>query len=84
MAKILTGKVVSTKMQNTIVVEVFRRKAHPLYKKLMLRSKKFQVDPAGKTVALGDTVKIIETKPMSKHKYFKLMEESQPKAEKKK
>jgi small subunit ribosomal protein S17 len=75
MAKILTGKVVSTKMQNTVVVEVSRRKAHPLYKKLMLRSKKFQVDTAGKKVSLGDTVKIIETKPVSKYKYFKLMEE---------
>lgn len=75
MAKILTGKVVSTKMQNTVVVEVFRKTPHPLYKKLMLRSKKHQADTAGMTVAVGDTVRIIETKPISKNKHFKLMEE---------
>jgi small subunit ribosomal protein S17 len=75
MAKILTGKVVSTKMQDTIIVEVFRRKAHPLYKKLMLRSKKFKVANNGKTVIVGETVKIVETRPVSKDKYFKLMEE---------
>lgn len=75
MAKILTGKVVSTKMQNTVVVEVFRKTPHPLYKKLILRSKKHQADTAGKTVSVGDTVKIIETKPISKNKHFKLMED---------
>jgi len=80
MAKILTGKVVSTSMQNTIVVEVFRKKAHPLYKKLMLRSKKYKVDPAGRTVTIGETVRIIETKPMSKDKHFKLMEEKSAKS----
>lgn len=75
MAKILTGKVVSTKMKNTVVVEVFRKTPHPLYKKLMLRSKKHQVDTDGKTAEIGDTVRIIETKPISKNKHFKLMED---------
>ena len=75
MAKILTGKVVSVKMQNTVVVEVVRRTPHPLYKKLMLRSKKHQADANGRTVSVGDTVKIVETKPISKNKHFKLMEE---------
>lgn len=75
MAKILTGKVVSVKMQNTVVVEVVRRTPHPLYKKLMLRSKKHQADTNGRTVSVGDTVKIVETKPISKNKHFKLMEE---------
>ena len=75
MAKIFTGKVVSTKMQNTAVVEISRRKPHPLYKKLMLRSKKYKVDTAGKIVSVGDTVRITETKPISKDKHFRLMEE---------
>lgn len=75
MAKVLTGKVVSIKMQNTVLVEVVRRTPHPLYKKLMLRSKKHQADTNGRTVVVGDTVKIVETRPMSKNKHFKLMEE---------
>ena len=75
MAKILTGKIVSSKMLNTVVVEVFRRKAHPLYKKLVLRSKKYKVDTNGKTITVGDTVRIVETKPISKDKHFRLWEE---------
>jgi len=77
MAKILQGIVVSTKMQNTIVVEVTDRKPHPLYKKLMRHSKKFKADTKGITtnVAVGDRVKIIETVPMSKDKHFKLLVE---------
>lgn len=74
MAKVLSGKVVSTKMINTVVVEVVRRTPHPLYKKLIKRSQKFLVDPAGQSVHVGDTVSIVETKPMSKNKYFKLQE----------
>ncbi len=74
MAKILTGKVISTKMQNTVVVEVSRRVPHSLYKKLLKVNKHFNVDTAGQTVQLGDTVKIVETKPMSKTKYFAIKE----------
>lgn len=72
MAKTLTGKVISTKMQNTIVVEVSRLLPHPLYKKLLKRSKKYKVDTAGQTVEVGKRVKIVETLPMSKDKHFKL------------
>jgi small subunit ribosomal protein S17 len=74
MAKILTGKVVSTKMQNTILVEVTRFTPHKLYKKLLKRSTKFKVDPAGYEVKVGQEVKIEEIKPMSKSKYFKVAE----------
>jgi len=70
MVKTKTGTVVSTAMQNTIVIEVTRRVPHPLYKKLLKRSKKFKADSAGKTVAVGDTVVIAETKPISKDKHF--------------
>lgn len=74
MAKILTGKVVSTKMQNTILVEVTRFTPHKLYKKLLKRSTKFKVDPAGHEVKVGQEVKIAEIKPMSKEKYFRIAE----------
>jgi small subunit ribosomal protein S17 len=74
MAKVITGKVISTKMQNTIVVEVTRFVPHPLYKKLLKRSKNFKVDSNGFTVEVGRRVKIVETKPMAKDKHFKVLE----------
>ncbi|MEK7559080.1 MAG: 30S ribosomal protein S17 [Patescibacteria group bacterium] len=74
MKKTFEGKVVSLKMQNTAVVEITRRKIHPLYKRLLKRSKKYKVDTAGLTLNLGDRVKIVETRPISKNKYFKIME----------
>lgn len=74
MAKILTVKVVSIKMQNTVVVEVSRRVPHPLYKKLLKKSKHFNTDTAGKTVEVGNEVRIVETKPISKTKYFAIKE----------
>jgi len=74
MAKVLTGKVISVKMQNTAVVEVSRRVPHPLYKKLLKKGKHFNVDTAGQTVAVGNEVRIAETKPISKTKYFAIKE----------
>jgi small subunit ribosomal protein S17 len=74
MTKVLTGKVISVKMQNTAVVEVSRRVPHPLYKKLLKKSKHFNVDTAGQTVEVGNDVKIVETKPVSKTKYFAIKE----------
>jgi len=74
MAKTLRGKVVSTKMQDTVVVEVVRRVAHPLYRKLLKRSKRYKVASAGQTVAVGDTVRIVETRPIAKDKHFKVLE----------
>ncbi len=74
MKKTFEGKVVSTKMQNTVVVEVFRRKPHPLYKRLLKRSTRFKVETGEYSVNVGDKVKIIETRPISKGKYFKIME----------
>ena len=74
-AKILTGKVTSVKMQDTILVEVTRRVPHPLYRKLLKKSKQFKVDTKGtEGIEVGKTVKIVETKPMSKTKYFKVLE----------
>lgn len=74
MSKVLVGKVVSVKMQGTVLVEVVRRTPHALYKKLMRRSKKYKVDPNGFEPVVGHTVKIEETKPVSKDKHFKLIE----------
>lgn len=73
MQKMLEGNIVSVKMGNTVVVEVTRKVAHPLYKKLMKRSKKYKVDLGGIEVALGDRVRIGEIKPISKDKYFKIL-----------
>lgn len=79
MAKVLTGKVVSTTMQGVVVVEVTRKTPHPLYKKLLKRSKKFKVATNGQTVAIGDTVTIRETRPRSKDTYFMLHAEERKK-----
>lgn len=74
--KIFEGKVVSNKMQKTVVVEIVRKKAHPLYKKLIKTSKKFLADSGENKYEIGQTVKIVETKPLSKNKHFKVMEGS--------
>ncbi len=72
--KIFEGKVVSNKMAKTIVVEVVRHTPHRLYKKLIKRSKKLLADAGEKTYEVGQTVKIGETRPLSKNKRFKVME----------
>lgn len=72
MAKTLNGVVTSVGMKNTAVVEVFRQVPHPLYKKLLKRSKKYKIETEGKELNVGDFVRIEETKPISKDKYFKL------------
>lgn len=70
--KLFEGIVVSTGMAKTAIVEITRRTPHPMYKKLMKRTKRYKADTAGITVALGDMVRIIETKPLSADKYFKI------------
>lgn len=68
--KILTGVVTSTKQTKTVVVRVGYQYRHPLYKKAMNRSKKFAVHYEGTGLAVGDTVRIQETKPISRRKHF--------------
>ena len=69
----MIGKVVSKKMDNTVVVEVERFVIHPLYKKRLRRKKKYLVeDTLG--VVEGDNVSIKATKPISKRKRFKIVE----------
>jgi small subunit ribosomal protein S17 len=72
--KILIGKVVSTKMAKTIVVEVRRQKAHPFYKRVVSRSNKFYAHDEKGEAHLGDYVKIEETRPLSKLKRWQLKE----------
>lgn len=74
MKKTFEGVVTSMRMQKTAVVKVSRKKPHPLYKKLMVTSKKYKVDVAGFSVAIGDRVRIIGHRPISKDKHFKIVE----------
>ena len=72
MAKILTGFVSSDKNNKTIVVTVVTRKIHPLYKKRYVTSKKYQVHDEKNVAKVGDQVSIIEHRPISATKRFKL------------
>ena len=74
MNKIFEGKIVSLKTDKTAVVEIVRYVPHRLYKKLLKRSKNFKADTGNVEVKLGDKVKIVETKPISKNKNFKVLE----------
>ncbi|MDR2538202.1 MAG: 30S ribosomal protein S17 [Bifidobacteriaceae bacterium] len=72
--KVRRGLVVSDKMNRTIVVEVIDRVRHPLYGKIVRRSKKFHADDQGNQAKVGDLVTIMETRPISKTKHFRLLE----------
>jgi len=70
--KVREGRVVSDKMDKTIVVLVVEKKPHPLYKKTVTRSKKFKAHDENNEAKIGDIVEIVETRPLSKDKYFRL------------
>ncbi len=72
--KSLYGKVISTKMNGSVTVEVTRKTPHPLYKKLLTKSKKYIVGSRGVTVAEGDFVTIVETRKMAGQKHFTIAE----------
>ena len=72
------GVVTRTKMQKTIVVEVSRRVPHPLYKRIITRRSKFLVHDEDGKAHTGDTVRIVETRPLSKRKRWRLQEIVQP------
>ena len=69
-----TGVVVSNKMDKTIAVQVERRLMHPLYGKFVKRSKKFFAHDEENTCNMGDVVRIMETRPLSKMKRWRLVE----------
>ena len=72
--KVYTGRVVSDKMEKTITVLVETYKFHPLYGKRVKYSKKFKTHDENNTAKIGDIVRIMETKPQSKTKRFRLVE----------
>ena len=77
--RILTGTVVSSNTNKTIVVKVTRRVQHKLYKKIISQSKKYHAHDENNSFKVGDIVKIIESKPISKMKSWIVVNDSQEK-----
>ncbi|MBQ7964768.1 MAG: 30S ribosomal protein S17 [Ruminococcus sp.] len=74
MRKTLIGKVVSDKMEKTIVVAIEDSVRHPLYNKIVKRTVKFKAHDENNEAGIGDRVKIMETRPLSKDKRWRLVE----------
>ena len=72
--KIRVGVVVSDKMENTAVIAVERLVKHPVYKKFIKRTSKFKAHDAQNECQIGDLVKIMETRPLSKTKRWRVIE----------
>jgi small subunit ribosomal protein S17 len=72
--KVMRGRVVSEAADKSIVVEVETRKQHPFFKKMVKRSKRFMAHDEANDCRVGDTVRIIETRPLSKRKRWRLVE----------
>ena len=72
--KVVTGLVVSDKMDKTIVVAVTSRKMHSLYKKYLTQTKKLKAHDEREEAHIGDTVRVVETRPLSKEKRWRLLE----------
>ena len=77
--RILTGTVVSSNTNKTIVVKVVRRVQHKLYKKIISQSKKYHAHDENNSFKVGDTVNIIESKPISKLKSWIVINDNQEK-----
>ncbi len=88
--KVREGLVVSNKMAKTVVIAVESRKVHPLYKKAVRLTKKYKAHDENSACKIGDRVKIVETRPLSKEKRWRVSEivstkeavETKPKREK--
>lgn len=72
--KVRVGKVVSDKMEKTVVVAVERKVPHALYNKPMVSTKRFKAHDENNECQVGDTVKIVETRPLSKDKCWRVVE----------
>ena len=72
--KVRVGKVVSDKMDKTVVVAVERKVPHALYNKPMVSTKRFKAHDENNECQVGDTVKIVETRPLSKDKCWRVVE----------
>ena len=73
-ARVLQGVVVSDKMDKTVVVDVSRRKQHPLYRKVINRSRRFKAHDDANACNVGDVVRILETRPLSRGKRWRVIE----------
>ena len=69
-----TGLVVSDKMEKTVVVAIERRVPHPVYGKMMTRTKRLKAHDEENSAKVGDTVRIVETRPLSKDKRWRVVE----------
>jgi small subunit ribosomal protein S17 len=69
-----TGIVVSDKMQKTVVVAIERRVPHPIYGKMITRTKRLKAHDEENSAKVGDTVRIVETRPLSKDKRWRVVE----------
>jgi len=74
MRKVLTGKVVSDKMDKTVVVAVETLVRHPLYQRTIRRTKKFKAHDEENSCHTGDKVRMMETRPLSKEKRWRVIE----------
>lgn len=72
--KVITGEVISNKMDKTIVVNVTKKVSHPLYHKKVKVTKKYKAHDEANECQIGDKVRIMETKPISRHKRWRLVE----------
>ncbi|MBI2832189.1 MAG: 30S ribosomal protein S17 [Chloroflexi bacterium] len=72
--KIMIGKVVSNNMQKTVVVTVVKPHRHPLYKKTLKKTTRYKVHDEKNQCSIGDMVKIIESRPLSKEKRWRVAE----------
>ncbi len=72
--KVRVGRVISDKMQKTVVVQVTDRKAHPLYKKVVQHRVRFKAHDAEDSCRVGDLVRIMETRPLSRDKRWRVVE----------
>ena len=72
--KVITGTVVSNKMDKTAVVQTQRRFAHPVYKKYVTKRVKYKVHDENNSLSVGDTVRIVETRPLSREKRWRLLD----------
>ena len=75
--RVMQGVVVSDRMEKTVVVEVERRVTHPLYKKIVRRSKKYVAHDESNAAKVGDQVRIRECRPISKRKCWEVTAESE-------
>lgn len=72
--RVLIGRVLSNRMKQTVVIQVERRKAHPLYGKVITDRKKYKAHDEDNACQIGDLVKVIEARPMSREKRWLVTE----------